>query len=87
MIQLLRALIAAFLGELAAQIAPKKPAPTDGKGRWGDLLDPMLPCGECDLESDECSCLLGKLKAHAFGIDGFNVDQLYRDIEELEHGK
>jgi hypothetical protein len=71
---------------------PQPPAPTDGRGRWGDLLDPPLPCGECDPDTDSCACLENITDAtglylRKYGVKGYTTDQLWRDIKELErHG-
>jgi hypothetical protein len=54
------------------------------------LVDPPLPCGECDLETNTCPCLetltdATSLYLHRYGIEGYTVDQLHQDIEALEH--
>lgn len=53
------------------------------RAQWGDLIDPPLPCGQCNFEDDECACLLKRFDQS--DIKGMSIDKLFRDIAELEH--
>jgi hypothetical protein len=91
----IRYLWAEFLRAAAESIYSTKPVvvePPKREGKWGDLIDPPSFCGECieagNTSPDGCECLLRNIalaRAVGYGIEGFNIDQLRSDIEELEH--